>query len=689
LNKKFYIVASISISIFLAFIIYLYFNSSNNIHRAKVALIESATTHFVNIKNARAWNAKYGHIYSDNSDLTPNPYLINNTLEIADGRKLVKINPAWMTRQLSQLLKSDTMNFSIVSNKPLNPSNQAVGFFKEALNKLEKEEKLESTHKLFEEQKEFKFIGALRVEPSCLKCHEMQGYRLGDLRGGIAITLDASHYLEDLAAINGSFTTTTMIATLLLLLFLFTLYRWMHKHDEIKRINSSLDTKVKQQVQKLDTLNQELKRYNSKLNNVIHGSNLGYWDWELENDKYYVNDRWLEILGLSRADITNTQKDFMLRLHPIDKSHIMPKIYDAMDKDENFNVEFRMLNKVGDYLWIEASGAVVERNKDGEVLRVSGTHQDISKRKGLESIRNKNREYLNILFDNNPNIVVVTNVHEILSTNNQFFRYFPEFSSIKEFKKEYNCICDLFEYVKDDNFLHPSKSDNWVKDATENPNSKALIKYKDQYYYFKVIASLVKFDGEALYITTFTDITQQQILQKKLEEISIIDELTGLYNRRHFNKTMKEEFHKAQKMETTLTFVMIDIDNFKMYNDNYGHDKGDDVLEFVAKELKASLKRSSDNVFRLGGEEFGLLFSNLDYSYSVEYANSMRKNIAQLKIPHNYNDKYGIITISIGLCFVDFSSDSISINDIYHYADQALYESKMNGRNVVSSWRLH
>ncbi|MEA2029614.1 MAG: diguanylate cyclase [Campylobacterota bacterium] len=689
MNKKFYIVASIILSLFLTFVIYIYLNTSNNIHRAKEALIENANTHFSNIKNARTWNAKYGHIYSDNSDLTPNSYLMNNTLEIEDGRKLVKINPAWMTRQLSQLLQSDTMNFSIISNKPINPNNQAVGFFQEGLYALEKESKVNFKYKIFEEQKEFKFIGALRVKFDCLKCHGMQGYQVGDLRGGIAITLDASHYLADVAAISGSFSTTITIATLFLLLFLYTLYRWMNKHDEIERINSSLDKKVKQQVKKLDTLNQELKRYNSKLNNVIHGSNLGYWDWELENDKYYVNDRWLEILGLSRADVSNTQKDFMLRLHPIDKSHIMPKIYDAMDKDKNFNVEFRMLNKIGDYIWIEASGAVVERNKDGEVLRVSGTHQDISKRKGLESIRNKNREYLNILFDNNPNIVVVTNAHEILSTNNQFFKYFPEFSSIKEFKQEYSCICDLFEYVKESNFLHPTKNENWVQDALDNPNSKALIKYKDQYYYFKVIASLVKFDGEPLYITTFTDITQQQLLQKKLEEISIIDELTGLYNRRHFNKVMKEEFKRAKELETTLAFVMIDIDNFKMYNDNYGHDKGDEILESVAKEFKASLKRSSDNVFRLGGEEFGLLFNNLDYSYSVEYANSIRKNIAQLKIPHSYNDEYGIITISIGVCFVDFSSDSIGINDIYHYADQALYESKMNGRNVVSSWRLH
>ncbi len=466
------------------------------------------------------------------------------------------------------------------------------------------------------------------------------------------------------------------------------LYQWFRDHNETLKLNHILDKKVKAQTQKLDHLNNELQRYNKKLSNVIEGSNMGYWDWELATDKYYVNQRWLEMLKLQRGSITNTVKDLLNRLHPIDKSHIMPKITQAIEEDVHFNVEYRLMDKNGEYVWIEASGAVIERDKEGNALRLSGTHQDISKRKSLERIRNKNREYLNILFDNNPNIIVVSNAHEILSTNHQFFRYFPEFSSIKEFKKHYRCICDLFEYVEDSHFLHSSKANNWINEAIANPDSKVLIQYKENQYYFKVIASLVKFDGELLYIVTFTDITQQQLLQKKLEEISIIDELTKVYNRRHFNRVFKEEYAKAKEMQTSLSFVMMDLDNFKLYNDNYGHDKGDNVLQSVANAFKASLKRSGDYVFRLGGEEFGLLFRNIDYAHSIEYANSMRHNVAQLNLEHLLNKPYDKVTLSLGLCYVDFASDEVELKDIYHYADQALYESKSNGRNVVSSWRL-
>jgi len=686
-NKKFYILTALSSAVFFAFIIYLQINAQNEIKEEENALILNAQTHFNNILNVRKWNANYGNIYSDNPQLTPNPYLKNNQIQDSRGHRLVNINPAWMTRQLSELFESTQMHFAIVSNDPINPKNQASGFFKEGLEQL-KNESLESyRYQLVEKEKKFEFIGALRVTQACLKCHS--NYQIGQLRGGIAITLDATHYFEGKKSLRRVVNGVTFVLLMLLGLFCVVIYQWFKKHDEVEKINVSLDRRIKQQTQKLSTLNQELQRYNSKLSNVIHGSNLGYWDWNLETGEYFVNERWLIILGLKRSDVNNQFEDFSKRLHPIDRSHIMPMVERSIAKDQNFNIEFRMLNKRGEYIWIEASGAVVERNKEEKALRISGTHQDISKRKALESIRNKNREYLNILFDNNPNIVVVTNSREILSTNNRFFQYFPEFSTIKEFKQHYACICDLFEYMDDENFLHPSKHPNWVEDAIANPDSKVLIKYHGNHYYFKVIANFVKFDGEALYITTFTDITQLQLLQRKLEEISIIDELTGLYNRRYFNQMMKTEFAKAKELETTLTFVMMDLDNFKQYNDNYGHDRGDEILASVARELKRSLKRSGDYMFRLGGEEFGLLFINLDYPYAIEYANSMRKNIANLQLEHNYNNGYGIVTLSLGLCFVDFQSDTIDLKEIYHYADQALYESKTNGRNVVSSWRLN
>ncbi|MEN8303169.1 MAG: PAS domain-containing protein [Campylobacterota bacterium] len=123
---------------------------------------------------------------------------------------------------------------------------------------------------------------------------------------------------------------------------------------------------------------QEIKKSIQLLNNVIKGSNLGYWDWYPQTKEHIVNDRWLEMLGLDRDDITNTESDWSNRVHPDDAKLIMPVIMDSIKKDIPYRVEFRMRHKDGHYVWIQGSGAVVDRDSSNRATRLSGTHSDIS-----------------------------------------------------------------------------------------------------------------------------------------------------------------------------------------------------------------------------------------------------------------------------------------------------------------------
>jgi len=502
----------------------------------------------------------------------------------------------------------------------------------------------------------------------------------------IEILLDATHYFRKIDFINDLHRNSSVIAILLILIFLTFTFLWFKEQDSIEELNRKLNIKVESQTVRLNEANMQLIRFNNRLNNVIYGSNLGYWERDLITEYYFVNDRYLDILKLDREDITNRYSDFLDRIHPIDKKHILPLMDKSIQEDINCDIEFRMIDKDGNYVWIESSSAVVERDRDSNPTRISGIHQDITHRKELEEIRNKNRDYLNILFDNNPNIIIVTKSDDILSTNREFFKYFKEYATIDDFKKKYKSICELFEYEEDKSFLHPSKG-NWLKKATKDSSSKVLIKYNGQKYYFKIVANATKFEKETLYIVTFTDITQNHILQLQLEQMSIIDELTQLYNRRHFNTIIAQEIKIARREKKNFVFLMMDLDNFKKYNDTYGHDMGDEVLINVAKSFKLSLKRANDYIFRLGGEEFGIIFSNIDYDKSMLYANQIRENIKALQIEHINND-YKVVTVSVGLCFIDFSKYNIDIKEIYSYADKALYKSKESGRNMVSSWSL-
>ena len=188
-----------------------------------------------------------------------------------------------------------------------------------------------------------------------------------------------------------------------------------------------------------------------------------------------------------------------------------------------------------------------------------------------------------------------------------------------------------------------------------------------------------KTSGEKIGYTSIRhDITDK----KRIEELSIHDELTKLYNRRHFNKLLHDEVNRAKRDTKLLSFMMIDVDFFKLYNDNYGHQEGDNVLHEIGKVLNSYCKRAGDFAFRLGGEEFGILYSELTKEESEVYANAIRKAVENLKIPHLKNETSKVVTISIGLLSIE-PNQEITEDEIYKKADDLLYKAKESGRNKV------
>ena len=182
------------------------------------------------------------------------------------------------------------------------------------------------------------------------------------------------------------------------------------------------------------------------------------------------------------------------------------------------------------------------------------------------------------------------------------------------------------------------------------------------------------------YVAIRHDITAQ----KKVEEIAITDGLTALYNRRHFDTIFPQQRALYKRNKESLAFVLIDIDHFKQYNDIYGHQDGDTALKLVAQSLHETMKRPNDYIFRLGGEEFGLIYYVKDAEEALLIANKVRQNIEHLNIAHTGNSASRFVTISSGL-YIIREDDVSSTDEIYKKADEALYASKQNGRDQVSS----
>ncbi len=174
---------------------------------------------------------------------------------------------------------------------------------------------------------------------------------------------------------------------------------------------------------------------------------------------------------------------------------------------------------------------------------------------------------------------------------------------------------------------------------------------------------------------TRIDITDK----KRIEQLSIVDELTGLYNRRQFNLIVEQEIRRAQRENHTLCLASMDIDFFKLINDVYGHQQGDEALKALAQVLKSHFNRANDYVFRMGGEEFMLLTSCECVEGFMAHMESLRKAVLNLHIP-NESAPLHYMTISIGACY--WQDLKLISNDImYSQVDQALYRAKSEGRN--------
>lgn len=166
----------------------------------------------------------------------------------------------------------------------------------------------------------------------------------------------------------------------------------------------------------------------------------------------------------------------------------------------------------------------------------------------------------------------------------------------------------------------------------------------------------------------------------KLEELSMIDSLTNIPNRRFFNENFEKKYREILRDKKSLALIMIDVDFFKLYNDNYGHWQGDECLRKVAQTLRKNLKRPTDTVSRYGGEEFVVLLKDIDSDGAKKVVQSLIDAVANLKIEHKYSTVSEFVTISAGLSIKE-SDEDISKEDFLKIADDELYRAKESGRN--------
>ena len=454
---------------------------------------------------------------------------------------------------------------------------------------------------------------------------------------------------------------------------------------------------------------------------VLEGSQLGYWDWNIETGHVQRNARWAEMLGYTLKEIEFTVKQWTDLHHPDDRAATWQSIQDHLEgRTSEHRIEYRMRTKDGRYKWILDQAKVVKRDAQGKPLRMSGTHTDITERKrGDEIIQLRLRlvEYATTHSLTDLMQKALDDIGELTVSPIAFYHFVNENQNTLSLQAWSARTLVEFCTAEGEGLHYPIENAGvWAdcvhqrkpvihNDYASLPNRKGLPEG-----HASVIRELVvptmrdgrvvailgvgnkasDYDEQDVELVSYiADLVWSIIEQKRadeqilklnaqLERLAMMDDLTGLMNRRAFFIQGAKEISRSERHNLPLSLIMLDVDSFKEVNDQYGHETGDRVLQHISQKL-VEKGREMDMVARMGGEEFSLLLPNTEKMDAIGLAERIRSAIEQesCQIQNQVID----MTVSIGVA--SYSKDASTLDAILRKADDGMYQAKHQGKNRV------
>ena len=311
-NKNFLIYFIVTIIFFFTLFILKYINDSKNDYQiiSEKILFQQASTLFNNIVTMRKWSSDHGAVYvKAHEGIEPNPYLLNNHDYTKNNELLIKINPAWMTRQISELSNQrEKFYFKITSLNPINPKNLPDEFEKFALEELKKDKNKEFYTRI--QNDKYNLMGSLKVESSCLECHKTQGYKIGDVIGGLRTSVPIDNYLENLEIVesksNVLYLITIFTSILFILIITFTINTIYERELNILTLNKTLERKVNRRTKELRDANKKLL----EISNIDYLTNIPKrrYFFEAGSKSFYLAKREEKNLSIICIDIDYFKK---------------------------------------------------------------------------------------------------------------------------------------------------------------------------------------------------------------------------------------------------------------------------------------------------------------------------------------------------------------------------------------------
>lgn len=642
------------------------------------------------VELTRDWNAQHGGVYVRVTENTqPNPYLEHpkRDLETVDGIRLTMINPAFMTRQIAEIAEAaDGVKYHITSLKPIRPANAADPWEAAALAGFEKNTQLDLLELVQTEAGPVhRYMAPLIVKPACLACHARQDYKVGDVRGGISVTMPATKLLS----VRSDQRQRAMLvfgASTLAIALLLHLVAWRSRRYflQLRKLTAGQEQLIAERTLALSAANTQLldevavrkrsetgiSESEARYRSVIETSQDAIVIVEAPDfTVVFVNERALSMLGLAQESVLNRRLiDF---IHPLDRAMVADRLARRargefvsaasrlrFSRPDGSHVRVgdvhvaRIESAGGRQQWVVSAQDVTDLLENQRALQIAAAVME-SAAEGIVVTDGQNR-----IIQVNPAFTAITGYRpqEVLGKDPSLLssgRHGPEF-----FREMWAALAQVGHW----------EGELWNRrpDATVYVVWLAISMIRDE---------AVESGGR--HVATFIDITQRKEMEERLRHQAQSDPLTDLPNRGLFDDRLQVVLTQAHRYVDEFALLYVDLDHFKPVNDSMGHAAGDELLIETARRMSKAV-RDSDTVARLGGDEFAVILPKISSHDEVEEV--ARRIVNMLSRPFNLSAGEAHVSASVGVAI--YPENGQSLAELVASADAALYAAKEGGRNT-------
>jgi diguanylate cyclase (GGDEF)-like protein/PAS domain S-box-containing protein len=432
-------------------------------------------------------------------------------------------------------------------------------------------------------------------------------------------------------------------------------------------------------IRKEDAFHAALRMSQQRFDYAISGTNDGIFDWSLASPELYLSPRFEELLGHAPGTLHETAGSFLRRVHPVERRQTAALLKQHLARGDPFDVEFRLRMHDGAYRWFRTRGRSVMSER-GKPQRMAGSLADISDRKRAEAQTLEQKERAQVTLASIADAVITVDTSGNVEYMNPVAERLTGWRRDEAHGAALRSIFSVLDEATGVEMPDPVARAFQDGGTIHSDGNVVLRRRHDSPIAVDYAAAPIRDNARNIVgvVLVFHDMSRERQYATRLAHLASHDALTGLLNRREFERRVTMALVESQYEVRNHAVLYVDLDEFKVVNDTCGHAAGDELLRQVSALLRPKL-REGDTLARLGGDEFGVLLEHCAPEPAFAIADTLRKTIGDFHF--QWKQRSFKIGASVGV--VDVAGGPQTLAGVLSAADAACYMAKDKGRNRV------